>query len=313
MQLMISWNQLNDEQLEEIRKKTGANLLISHSKEEAMELIPQAEVALGFVPPEVLVYGSSLKWLQLPYAGVERVLSEPWGNKDMIVTNGSGIFGPCIAEQVIGMLLSFTRGLHYARDYQKEERWQWDYPFGELTGRTVGLLGFGDIGTQVAKRLVNFDTKLIGIRQNPRGDEPYVERMVSISQLDEILPELDFLVCSLPHTDQTVGLLDARRISRLPKHAVIINVGRGSLIVEADLAEAIQSGDLLGAGLDVTSEEPLSTDSPLWGLKNVIITPHNSGMTPHHIPRALDIFFHNWQAFCQGGPMRNVVNPKAGY
>ncbi len=313
MNLLVVWDELTPQWLDRIAAETGANLMVSRSKDEAAEMISSAHVGLGFVPPALLRDASSMKWLQTAYAGVEGVLGVPWGNPEMILTNGSGIFGPNIAEQIIGMMISFTRGLHKARDAQKQRQWKWPYSFGELYGSRVGLLGYGDIGRETAKRLKVFGCQLTAIRRSPSEADEWVDAVYPWTELENVLPQLDFLVCSLPHTEATAGMLPLRRLQMLPKHAVVVNVGRGSLMPEPDLVEALETGCIAGAALDVTAVEPLPTESRLWELDNVVLTPHNSGQTPYHVERGLQIFFDNWQRFREGKALKNLVTPDLGY
>ncbi len=313
MQILIVWDDLTPEWLDRIAAETGAQLLVSRNKQEAAAMIEHADVGLGFVPPSLLQEATAMQWLQTAYAGVEGVLAVPWGNPDMVLTNGSGIFGPNIAEQIVGMMITFTRGLHKARDAQKQHQWEWPYTFGELYGSHVGLLGYGDIGRETAKRLKAFGCQLTAIRRSPGKPDDWVDAVYPYTDLDDILPNLDFLVCSLPHTQFTEGLLPLRRLQMLPNHAVIVNVGRGSLLPEADLIKALETQEIGGAALDVTAVEPLPPSSRLWDLDNVILTPHNSGNTPYHVERGLDIFFANWRRFRRGEPLLNVVVPEVGY
>ncbi len=314
MRILVIWNSsLKETELEQLRAETGADIIVAKSPEEARAQAPNADVIFGFARGDLLPHAVNTQWTQVPYAGVEGLLRAQWGNPSMILTNGSGIFGKCIAEHILGMLLSFTRGLHVARDHQRQANWHWRYPMRELYGRTVGIVGFGDIGEETAKRLKAFDNYVIGLRSNPAKLSRYADEMLSIKALDTVLPRLDFLVCALPHTEATTGLLTGERLRRLPNHAFVVNVGRGSLFVEEDLVEALQSGTIAGVGLDVTREEPLPADSPLWKMENVILTPHNSGQTPRHWERALDIFVKNWQRFNNGEPMLNTVDYRRGY
>lgn len=316
MRLLVTWKALDDTDLARIQAETGAEVLKGFSKEDALELASTADVILGFASGAVLKEAKTCRWLQAPFAGAERILAAEWGNPQMIYTNGRGIFGPCIGEHVVGFVLSFNRGLHLARDYQMQKKWQPDLaiPFRELTNSTVGILGYGNLGSQIAKRLQGFDCRVLGFRQHPSGREPYAEAVYSIDRLPWFLGELDYLVCALPETGKTIGFLDKYLMQRLPKHAIIVNVGRGSLIPAEDLVLALQEGWIAGAALDVTDPEPLPVDSPLWTMSNVMITPHNSGTTAFHKERALEIFFANWQYFItEGVPKINVVNPALGY
>lgn len=316
MRLLINWKELTPEDLDLIRERTQATLLQGNSKEELLELAPQADVIFGFIFSGLLEAATNCSWLQTPYAGAESVLAATWGNPEMVYTNGRGIFGPPIGEHVLALILAFNRGLHIARDNQKKQLWEpnFSYEFKELTGARVGVLGYGDLGSQVAKRLKGFDCEIIGFRQHPQGNEPYAQAVYSLDEFDQMAPNLDYLVCTLPHTEKTVGFLNKKRMQLLPEHAIIINVGRGSLIPTDDLILAINNGWIRGAALDVTDPEPLPREHPLWNLENVIITPHNSGFTPYHKQRALEIFFENWRYFREGGlPKVNVVDSKLGY
>lgn len=314
MRILVIWNTtLGEEALKQLQAETGADIVTAAGPEEARIHAATADVIFGFARGDTLPHAVNVQWTQVPYAGVEGLLRASWGNPSMILTNGSGIFGKCIAEHIIGMLLSFTRGLHVARDHQQRANWNWKYPMQELYGRTTGILGFGDIGEETAKRLKAFDNYVIGFRAEPAKESAYADEMLAVEELDAVLPRLDCLICAVPHTQATVGLLNRERLERLPNHALVVNVGRGSLFVEADLIEALQTGVIAGAGLDVTAKEPLPADSPLWAMENVILTPHNAGQTPHHWDRALDIFLQNWRRFLDGEPLLNVVSSRRGY
>ncbi|NMB02223.1 MAG: D-2-hydroxyacid dehydrogenase [Firmicutes bacterium] len=316
MRLLVVWKDLDDADLTLIKKKTGATVLKGFTKEEALKWAPDADVILGWASSEVLAEAVKCRWLQAPYAGAERILAARWGNPEMVFTNGRGIFGSNIAEHVLGFILSFNRGLHLARDHQNQRIWEprLPIPFRELTGATVGILGFGDIGRQVARRLQGFDCRVLAFRQHPQGEEEYAEAVYGMDRFEGFLAEFDYLVCSVPETPKTIGFLNRNLLQRLPAHCLVVNVGRGSLIPGEDLLLALQEGWIAGAALDVTDPEPLPVDHPLWTMPNVIITPHNSGLTVFHKERALNIFFENWHHFvAEGSPKINVVNRSLGY
>lgn len=311
MHLLVTWQDLSDKDLQQIEEKTGATILKGFTEEEAREHAPQADVILGgFGAASVLEAAVKCRWMQTPFAGVESILAAKWGNPEMILTNGRGSFGPNISEHVLGLILSFNRGLHLARDQQNQRVWQprLPIPFRELTGSTVGILGFGDIGRHVAKRLAPFDCKVEGFRQHPS------EGVHGLDEFDSFLPSLDYLVCALPETSKTIGFLHKDRLRLLPRQAIVVNVGRGSLIPTDDLILALEEKWISGAALDVTSPEPLPKESPLWTMPNVIITPHNSGFTAHLKKRSLQTFFANWQHFVETGqPQINLVSASLGY
>lgn len=311
MNLLVTWQHLSDYDLEFIQAKTGATVLKGFTQEEARQHAPMADVIFGgFDAAPILQYAVKCRWMQTPFAGVESILAAKWGNPQMILTNGRGSFGPNISEHVLGMILSFNRGLHLARDQQNQRVWQprLPIPFRELTGATVGILGFGDIGRQVARRLAGFDCKVVGFRQHPTDDA------YGMDVFDDHLPTFDYLVCALPETPKTIGFLHKERLKRLPKHAIVVNVGRGSLIPTDDLIQALEERWIAGAALDVTSPEPLPAESPLWSMPNVIVTPHNSGYTALLKERSLQLFFQNWRHFIETGyPQINRVSASLGY
>lgn len=320
MRLLVTWKDLNDEDLRRIENETKATVLKGFTEEEAVKWAADADVILGgFVSSPMLSVAVNCRWMQTPFAGVEGILALHWGNPHMILTNGRCTFGPNISEQVVGLILSFNRGLHLARDNQNQRIWEprLPIPFRELTGSTVGILGFGDIGSHVAKRLAGFDCKVLGFRQHPQSTvnrQGDAEAIYGMDRFDEFLGAFDYLVCALPETDKTVGFLDGSRLQRLPRHAIVVNVGRGSLIPTEDLIQALEEKWIAGVALDVTSPEPLPRDNPLWTMPNVIITPHNSGYTAFLKRRALQIFFENWEHFIETGiPRINVVSHTLGY
>lgn len=316
MRILVVWKDLNDDDLSRIEQETGATVLKGFTKEEALKYAPDADVILGWASSDVLAKAIKCRWLQAPFAGAERILAAEWGNPKMVFTNGRGIFGANISEHVLGFILSFNRGLHLARDQQNQKIWKPDLPipFRELTDSTVGILGFGDIGSQVAKRLQGFECRVLAFRQHPQGDEPYADAVYGMDRFEEFLGEFDYLVCTVPETPKTIGFLNKDLLQKLPEHALVVNVGRGSLIPGDDLIMALQEGWIAGAALDVTDPEPLPADSLLWTMPNVIITPHNSGYTSFHKERALDIFYTNFKHFiADGSPKINVVSRDLGY
>lgn len=314
MNVLITWKFLDDTDVELLRQKTGVNVIKSDSKEHALELASHADVVFGFPSTEILQAAVNCKWLQTPYVGVERILRSEWGNTEMVVTNASGCFGPPIAEHAIGLILAFNRGLHLARDNQNGQVWNMNtnYPFRELSNATVGILGYGDLGRNIAIRLAGFGCRTIAFRNNPTGHEKH--KVHSLESFPDLAGELDYLICALPETPKTIGLFDKNMMQLLPKHVIIVNVGRGSLIPGDDLIFALEQGIIAGAGLDVTDPEPLPNESPLWKMPNVIITPHNSAFTPFHKERLMQIFLENWDHFkANGEPKINVVDEQLGY
>lgn len=286
----------------------GVDLRIVNSKEATQEDIYWADVIFGAPKREWVAEAPRLKWLQLPTAGIDRWMGL---RSDVLLTKASGTYGIPIAEWVVATMLMLSHRLHLYRDQQRQSLWKSRWGAREILGQTVGIVGLGDIGTEVAKRCCAMGCKVYGSsRTRPASRQDLDAWMV----LDELIPQVDFLVLAVPGTTETRGLMSAERMGLMKKGSYLINVGRGSAIDEAALADAITSEHLAGAALDVTAVEPLPADSPLWQLEQVIITPHSSGDSPEaNVDRLMQLFCTNLQRFHAGEPMINVVDRALGY
>ncbi len=286
----------------------GVDLRVIDSKEATENDIHWAEVILG-LPRRKWVAGSpNLRWVQLQTAGAEH-----WSEmrRDLLLTKASGTYGVPIAEWVIATMLMLSLRLHLYRDQQRQVLWKSIQGAREISGQKVGVVGLGDIGTEVAKRCRALGCKVYGSsRTRPESRQDLDAWMA----LEEMIPQVDFLVLAVPSTRETIGLMSAQRISLMKKGACLINVGRGSAVDESALVEAIRSEHLAGAALDVTAIEPLPADSPLWQLEQVIITPHSSGESPEgNTDRLVKLFCTNLQRFQAGETLVNEVNRALGY
>jgi phosphoglycerate dehydrogenase-like enzyme len=273
---------------------------------------PAAEVIVGFRPlREGATRARHLRWVHSMGAGVENLCRDVAGT-DIIVTN-SHVHGDVIAEHVMALALAHARRLPAALARQAEGRWARDGAVGTvLRGRTLGVVGLGTIGTEVARRAAAFGMRVWGVR---RSGAPVagVDRVVAPDRLDEVLRLADYLALTLPLTPETRGLIGARELALLPRGAFVVNVGRGGLVDETALAEAIAAGRLGGAGLDVFEQEPLPASSPLWRLPGVIITPHVGGSSPGFLDRAVPFFCENLKRYLSGEPLLNRVDVTRGY
>ncbi len=230
----------------------------------------------------------SVKWVHALSAGVENLL---FPELHVPVTNGRGIFAPALAEWVLGAMLFFAKD--YAR-LMRVRRWE-PYTVQRVDGQTLGIVGYGSIGRAVAERCAG-----MRILKYSRHD----------GDLDDVLRESDYVVVSAPLTETTRGLVDPRRMK---SGAVLINVGRGAVVDEAALLEALRSGHLKGAALDVYATEPLPPDHPLWSLDNALLSPHCADHTPDSHTLAMRCFLDNLARFERGEPLMNVVDKSAGY
>jgi phosphoglycerate dehydrogenase-like enzyme len=259
-----------------------------------------------------------LQWIQTAGAGVEHYIEEGLVGEGIILTNGSGVMAPNMAEYAVGMMVAFAR--QFPALWRGQERHEWRPGLGldsffELGDQTVLFVGLGDIALETAKRLAGFGMHTIGVRRTVHtGDLPFgIDRVVTIDDLDDILPVADHVLSSVPSTKATRHLFDAERFTRFKQGAYFYNLGRGTSVVQDDLIAALESGHLGGAGLDVTDPEPLPADHPLWDTPNVFITSHTSGMTPRFRNRVIDLFADNLERWEANLELRNVVNSEQGY
>ena len=279
----------------------------------------QAEVLLlGSVPASVLDHVVSrsprLRWIHSASAGVDRVTTSAVRQRGLTVTNARGVFSRPIAEYVVMMSLAIARRLPQLLELQRERTWQ-PLRGRELSELTIGIVGYGSIGVEVARLLEPFGCRIVATRRHPErgsGDAPNVE-LFGLGDLAEVLRESDIVVVAAPLTDETAGLIGAEQLAEMREDAWLINIARGRLIDEIALRRALASGWIGGAVLDVFSEEPLAPDSPMYETPNLLITPHTSWASEKVAERTVDLFTENLRAFRAGEPMRNQVDLEAGY
>lgn len=309
---------LDDSLLAEIKEAApNANLQTKNREDVTAEDMQWAEIFLGWPPRRFLKGASQLSWIHLPSAGADGY-ADPglYAHSQVIVTNSSGVYGVPMAEHAFALMLAFSRTLYRYARFQQEKRWQKLPDSGELYGKTIGILGLGDIGTQIALRAKAFGMEVWGYKRRMTEKPPYVDHLVSGSKgLRELLTVSDYVVIALPLTRETEKLIGERELGWMQPHAVLINVGRGPIIDEQALINALRAGRLAGAGLDVFEEEPLPPTSPLWEMPNVVITPHSGGVTPEANRRITEIFCHNLKLWLAGREteMKNIVDLEIGY
>lgn len=294
---------------------------MSERMEELVGLIKDADILFcGFFSRELFTAAKKLKWIQTFSAGVERFLIPEVVKSPVIVTNASGVHSIPISEHVLALMLCFTRKLHMFIHNQLERKWERFGPGGlieqieELHGKTVGIIGIGRIGGEIARKAKCLGMHVIATRRNLSASKPvYVDKIVPLENLKELLAESDFLVIAAPLTRETIGMIGEPQLRSMKKTSYIINISRGKIIQEDKLIQALKEGWIAGAGLDTFESEPLPKDSELWNMKNVIITPHMAGATPHYLERATDIFCENLRRYLRHEPLINVVDKTIGY
>lgn len=286
-----------------------------------LEAVRTARIYAGFgIPAEVLRAGRSLEWVHSGAAGVGGSLTPEMRRSDVVFTNSAGIHGPPMAETVLAMILHFFRGLDYAVEGKGRGTW-WPEPFlvadtpvTELADATVGILGYGGVGREVARRASNLGARVLGLRRHPSGgSDPHAEVLHGRAGLERILGRSDALVVCLPETDETRGLLDRDALARMKEGAVLVNVARGRLVDEDALLQALRSGRLRGAALDVFATEPLPDDHPFWEAPSLLLTPHSSAVSRRFWRRETDLILDNFRRFLEGRPLANRVDKNAGY
>jgi len=290
---------------------------------EAMAAVADAEVYFGWGMPAPLFHAArQLRWVQSALAGTGAVLAIPeLRDGPCLFTNGAGIYGPPIAETVLAGVLHLTRGLDIAEALRAERRWEpsrfgrsdaWVREIGELR---VLVIGTGGLGAEIGARFAALGAAVAGLRRRPgRGCPTGFTRVSALDVIDRELAEADVVVLAAALTGETRNLLDARRLALLPEGAIVVNVSRGTMVDEDALAAELVRGRLRGAVLDVFAREPLAPESPLWQLRQVVITPHVSGVSPCRLwDRLTALFVSNWHAYAAGQPMRNLVDKATGY
>jgi D-3-phosphoglycerate dehydrogenase len=264
------------------------------------------------VPWNEVVRGGRLRWIQSSAAGLDHCLVPSVVASDIVVTSASGVLADQVAEHAISLTTALTRSLPtFFRAQEQHEFIR--RPTRDLTHCTVGIVGFGGNGRRLAEVLQVFKTRILATDTFPVDKPDFVEALWPAERLDDLLAEVDVLFLAAPLTDITRHMIDRRALARLRPGALLINVARGPLVVEADLVAAIESGHLAGAGLDVTAEEPLAVDSPLWSLPNVVITPHVGGQSARRIDDMTDFFSANLRRWQAGEPLANLVDKRLGY
>lgn len=274
------------------------------------------EVIFGHAAPHLLKNAKKLRWLCSDFAGIEKYLDESiWPHPDCLLSNGSGAYGPAISEHIVMAFLMLVRRMPEYQADLAERKWTVHVPIRSVIGSKVVMIGTGDIGSNVARRLRALGASVTGVCRSGRSDEPAFERVVPISDLDNVLPGADAVIMAVPATKETVGILSRERIALLSPDAYVINVGRGTAIDQEALVEALRSRRIAGAALDVMVPEPLPEDHPLWSCPNTIITPHISGNMSLGLTCDLDVemFLADFRRYAAGEPMKNLVDRVRGY
>ena len=294
--------------------------IISCDSETIFREMADAEIFISWtLKPEQFARAQKLRWIHSPAAGVTQLLFPAVVESDVIVTNSTTVHSVPVAEQAVALLFALARRFRNcfddqaARHWGQKESWEPSRIPTELNGKTLGLIGLGAIGREVAVRARALGMTVMAVRRDPsRGAEP-ADHVYSPRELHALLEQADYLVLAAPGNSETRHMIGENELRRMKPSATLVNVARGSLVDTDALVRALESGTIAGAGLDVTDPEPLPTEHPLWKLPNVIITPHLAGATDRYWQRQADMLFENLRRYLAGEPLRNRVDKQKGY
>ncbi|MBP1155406.1 MULTISPECIES: D-2-hydroxyacid dehydrogenase [unclassified Paenibacillus] len=255
----------------------------------------------------------NLKWTHVVNAGLNDVPFDYLRDHNIVLTSVKGVHKIPIAEYTIGMMLSLVKNSYSLYDLQKKGSWSISTAIDEIHGKTLGILGLGGIGSEIAKRANAFGMNVLALRRTPSQTPDYVQEIIPYAQKERIFRNCDFIVVILPLTEETINFIGQEELSMMKDTAYIINIARGPIIEEKALINSLRGKKIKGAVLDVFDQEPLPSDHPLWQLDNVIITPHMAGHSPNTLKRAMDILIENLKAYPDQKNMINVIDLQKEY
>ncbi|MFO7906079.1 MAG: D-2-hydroxyacid dehydrogenase [Planctomycetota bacterium] len=309
--------QTEDRHLRRIASVAPEAEIINASQQSIPEDIMLADVFCGHakerpVPWDRVAAQGRLKWIQSSAAGMDHCLAPEVIRSPILVTSASGLFADQVAEQTLALLLGLLRSLPvFFRAAQRKEFVR--RPTRDLHETTVGIIGFGGNGRRLAELLAPYRTRILATDCFPVDRPPYVRQLLPPEGLHQVVKQADIVILCVPLTDQTRGMIDRATLETMKPGATLINVARGPVVVEDALVDALESGHLSGAGLDVTEIEPLPPSSRLWDLPNVIITPHVGAQSRRRFDDATDLFCDNLSRYLKGQPLRNVIDKELGF
>lgn len=299
----------------------------------AFAAMPDADAFFGKLTPDLLRAAQKLRWVQSPTASLEHYLFPELVEHPCTLTNMRGLFSDVIADHVLGLVLCFARNLHVYLRQQRDGNWA---PLGDaaattdfvstpgtvtavdrahqhLADLTLGVVGVGHIGQEICRRAAAFGMTVLGVDPVTRTVPEIVDEVWPLERLPDLLAKSDYVVIAAPHTPETAGLFDRRRIQQMRRSAILINIGRGVIVRLDDLVAALRAGEIAGAALDVCEIEPLPADHPLWRMDNVIITPHVAAASPRIAERHLETYLENLRRFVNNEPLLTPVDKRKWY
>lgn len=299
------------------------------TESEALAAVADADAFFGKITPPLLAAARQLRWVQSPTASLEHYLFPALVEHPCVLTNMRGLFSDVIADQVMGYVICFARNLHLYIRRQQQARWEpvggeservsfatgpgtvsaIDRAHQHLADATMGIVGLGAIGSEIARRARAFGMTVVAV-DPVQPTAPEGVTLWRPDRLDDLLAQSDFVVIAAPHTPETERLFRREQFQQMKQTGYLINIGRGAIVVLADLVAALEAGEIAGAALDVYETEPLPADHPLWRFENVILTPHVAGYSPRIAERHLAVVLENVRRFANGAPLHNIVDKR---
>jgi D-2-hydroxyacid dehydrogenase (NADP+) len=284
------------------------------------EEVVDAEIVIAWsVRPQQIAAAKRLRWIHSTAAAVHQLIFPELTNSDIILTNAREVHGPVVAEHVIALIFALAKKIPDSVRLQEKHVWGqqilWDElpRIREIAGATVGIVGLGSIGRPVAKSAKALGMRVIAVREHPEKGSEGADTVFGPAQIDDVFRQADYIVLAAPVTASTKAIVNAERLALMKPDACLINVGRGPLVDESALANALREKKIGGAALDVFPKEPLATDSPLWDVPNLLITPHTAALTDKLWERQYTLFSENLRRYLNGEPLLAVVDKRKGY
>ncbi len=318
--MILSIASIPDELLHMINQKTHEEITVcdyNTNKAEALKLIPEAEILITWGAPvnnglfnEIDDF--NFKWLFSLSVGVDKLPFDRLIKKGTTVSNIKGVLNSNIAEQALGVMISFSRNLKKSLINQKNKYWQKPLEVNELIGKTLCIIGTGSIGSDIAKRAKAFDMNIIGVDLFPR-EVPNFDKVYPMDRLHQVLSTADYCIAMTPLTKETYHMIGEKEFNAMKDTCIFMNFSRGDVVDEQALISALKENKIAGAGLDVFHIEPLNKENPLWDMENVIITPHCAGDSPLVLERAMKLFADSLILYRNGQQIPNIVDLTRGY
>lgn len=301
--------------LKTVAENLGHEAVHASSDEEAIKLAPEVEVILGRFPPSVCAAAPDLRWIQSFSTGMDKFLfPEIIARDEVMISNVAGLYASQGGEHAWALLLALTRGLHHFIRQQDRHEWKGANVL-ELRGMTLGIIGMGGFGIEMVKRAAGYDMTILAV-DPVRTDKPdgvHELKPVNAENLHDLLRRSDVVMTACPLTKETYHLISTAEFASMKDGAFLVNVTRGGIIDEPALIEALESGKLAGAGLDVVEKEPMPADNPLWDAPNLIITPHRAGASQHRPRMIFEFFMQQLERYLQGERPLNVIDKQRGF